>query len=352
MAKGLLGAALLAACLAAALRGAAAKGQHDFVLPQQHQQEQQQEQAQAARAGKHDFVMQQPGQEQKEQTQPEYASKHDFVMPGQEQEKKAQAAPEPQQPRAHAARTHADAALWRWLNDNGAALNYVPAVSEFGLRGGIALNDIQAGGLVRRSAARSGWAPCTAGLLVGAEWWKMGMAEYGCSRCATSGGRERAPASAQTPMLAAPRRRRAAQAGGRAAARLTRSPCGPMRGARPCATRAPMRAMRAPMQVASIPMRLAMYFPAKYESFAVSRRPRAPGPAAFCNQWRARRLARAPLPATDRLGPAAAATDAPSTAHARARIRARAGPGGAAGARGAQGGQPLPAVPRLPGGAL
>ena len=56
---------------------------------------------------------------------------------------------EQEQQHLHESRAHADGALWRWLTDNGAALNYVPALSQHGLRGGIAVTDIPAGGLVR-----------------------------------------------------------------------------------------------------------------------------------------------------------------------------------------------------------
>jgi hypothetical protein len=47
---------------------------------------------------------------------------------------------------------HADAALWHWLTVNGAALNFRPAFSESGLRGGIAIGDIPKDGLVRGMA--------------------------------------------------------------------------------------------------------------------------------------------------------------------------------------------------------
>jgi hypothetical protein len=51
--------------------------------------------------------------------------------------------------RAEPAAGGADGALWRWLTANGAAINYIPAFSESGLRGGVAVTDIPAGGLVR-----------------------------------------------------------------------------------------------------------------------------------------------------------------------------------------------------------
>jgi hypothetical protein len=70
------------------------------------------------------------------------------ISSAQEQEEQQ----EPQEQGLHHAylqqHAHTDSELWRWLTDNGAALNFLPAVSEYGVRGGVAVADIPAGGLV------------------------------------------------------------------------------------------------------------------------------------------------------------------------------------------------------------
>jgi len=49
------------------------------------------------------------------------------------------------------ARAAADAALWKWLAESGAVVNFRPHYS--GARGGVTFADIPAGGLVRIGAA-------------------------------------------------------------------------------------------------------------------------------------------------------------------------------------------------------